>query len=394
MFYLVIFVILAILALLNLQFRDKFSTQILMAVGSVILILVAGLRYETGGDWDTYASVYNGIAPLQILLAYPHMIVEYSVEEAFVLLCALVKALGGDIQTLFFIITLFDVSLIAAVLPRYTKMPVVGLLAYYAILYFNLEMIYLRQAMAVALCFFSLQYVEQKSLWRFVLVVIFASLFHRVALMILPLYFVLDKKLPIWLYSVIIGVGCVVMLLGVPWIKTIFMTVSGWLGEDYADKAETYTENARFAVNRVLSIGFYINIALFVCLMLFKNRIDKMPHGTIHMNMFIISLVLYYYCYELVEVSNRTRMFFLISVIVVLPHLLECMSGFMSRLIAYVPVVVYCFTFAMGIMLERPEAAAYNPYQNYLVYKWTGKPSTGKERLEQSHRNFTKERKR
>ena len=42
---------------------------------------------------------------------------------------------------------------------------------------------------------------------------------------------------------------------------------------------------------------------------------------------------------------------------------------------------------------EAPQAAAYNPYQNYIEYKIHPRPSSGKQRLEQSKKAFKNERK-
>lgn len=393
MFYLIVFGILAILSLLSLQITDKLSRQLFTLPVVLMLIGIAGLRYETGGDWDVYTYLFQIFPDLQTLRNYPALIHSKHSEEGFVLLCAVIKSLGGNIQTLFLVVTAFNITLIASVLPKYTKYPVVALLCYYSILYFNLEMIFIRQAMAVALCFYALQYIADRKPVRFILFVLFASCFHRVAIVLLPFYFVLDKKLPSWVYLTVIGVGAFIMATGVHWIKDIFMDISSLLGEKYADKAEMYTTSNLFAVDRGISLGFILNLLILAAVMLFKRSIDERPHGTVHLNMFALSLALYYYCYELVEVSNRFRLFFLISVIVVLPLILEALPSFMNRLIGFVLTLIYCFNFASAIFLEKPQAIAYNPYQNYIEFKHNPRPSTGKDRLEKSHEYFRNERK-
>jgi hypothetical protein len=203
----------------------------------------------------------------------------------------------------------------------------------------------------------------------------------------------LDRKLPVWLYAAAVGVGALLMLIGVPWIQKIFLAVAGLLGDSYAQKAEYYTDNALFAVGRGLSIGFVLNLAILGVVLYFKDKLDELPYGTIMLNMFALSLLLYYYCFELVEVSNRVRMFFLIGVIALLPMVLEVLPIFLERLAGLIVVALYCFSFARGIFLERPEAAAYNPYQNYIEYKIHPRPSTGKQRLDQSKKAFRNDRK-
>ena len=57
-------------------------------------------------------------------------------------------------------------------------------------------------------------------------------------------------------------------------------------------------------------------------------------------------------------------------------------------------VLAYCFSFAMGYFLEKPQALPFTPYQNYIEFKMHPRPSTGAQRLEISHEQFRKERKR
>lgn len=393
MFYLMCFFILLVLAVLNVQMHDKLSTQILTGLAAIMLICIAGLRYETGGDWDTYTMLFNHFPTFSQLIGRPAVFADVPVEEGFVLLSAFIKSLGGTVQHLFFVVTFINITLIACAARKYTQYPVVALLCYYGILYFNLEMIYIRQAMAVALCFFALQYIEPRRIVPYLVFILLACTFHRVAALMIPLYFIMHRRIPSLVYLTAVGVGAVLMLAGIPWIQTIFLTVAGWLGENYADKAETYTENAMFAVNRGLSIGFVLNLAMLVVLMFFKKQIDERPHGTVMLNMFAASLLLYYYCFELVEVSNRVRLFFLIGIIALLPMVLEALPLFIERLAGLIVIALYCFSFSRGIFLEVPQAAAYNPYQNYIEYKIHPRPSTGKQRLEQSKKFFRDERK-
>ena len=392
MFYLIIFFILTALAVINIQFKDKLSNQMLTGFSALILICIAGLRYETGGDWDNYALLFSEFPTLSQVWHKPALLFEPDVEEGFVLLCAIVKEFSTNVQLLFFVVTFINILLISSALPKYTDFPVVGLLCYYCMLYFSLEMIYIRQATAVALCFFALQYVQPKKIVKYMLFILLACTFHRVAIVMVPCWFILNRKFPTWLYLTVILAGVVLMATGVSWIRGIFTTIASWLGENYADKAEEYTETGVFAVHRQFGIGYFLNLCIFAFVMFFRKTIDARPHGTVHLNMFTLSLVLYYYCYELVEVSNRFRLFFLISVIVVIPLLLESLPNFMSRLLGFGIALLYCFSFAQSYFLEKPQAIAYNPYQNYIEYKIHPRPSTGKQRLEKSHELFRQSR--
>ncbi|MCQ2345400.1 MAG: EpsG family protein [Paludibacteraceae bacterium] len=377
----------------NLIFPDKLYRQIVLPLTTVMLIAIAGLRYETGGDWYNYTTLFRNFPNITDIIAHPRLMFAFAgLEEGFVVLASTIRWLGGSVQTLFLVIAIINLTLIGTALYKYTKYPVFGLLCYYCILYFNLEMIYIRQATAVALCFYALQYIQPKRVGKYMLMVVLACLFHRVAVVMIPLYFFLDKRLPQWLYLTIIGLGALVMLAGFPWITKIFITVSGWLGQEYANRAEMYTEMDIFAAHRTLSIGFVLNLLIFGCVVWFKDKIDAMKHGTVHLNMFFLSLVLYYYCYELVEVSNRFRLFFLISIIVIMPLIVENFFHWFNKAIAFAIMTAYCFSFSMHIFLEYPKAAAYNPYQNYIDFKLHPRPSSGPDRLKKSIEYFHKDR--
>lgn len=392
MFYLIVFLIVTLLAALNIARADKSGNRILVGLAAMLLVLIAGLRYETGGDWDVYQRIFYSIPPINQI--NPLQYNNPTCEIGFCLLCALIKWLGGGLQTLFFVVTLFDILFITLALCRYTKYPVLGLLCYYGILYFQLDMIYIRQAMTVAICFWAIHCIEDKQPIRYFLWILLACLIHKVAIVMVILYPLVRLKFPMWVYIFVIVVGMVIMLVGIPWITSIFASVTSFLGGSFAEKAAAYSQDHLFAVSRKLSTGFVLNVAIIFVVLFFKNDIEKRRYGTLHLNMFTLSLVCYYYGYELVEISNRFRFFFLISIIALLPNLVEAMHTRLKIILSGIIVILYSFSISMGIFLESPAAVAYNPYQNYIVYQYNGKSSTGKQRLEQSHHAFNIDRKR
>jgi len=394
MIYLLVFIVLVVLTVLEQVFDDPVSKRILLCVAGVLLALFAGFRYQTGGDWPVYTEIFAK-TPVWSVLSHRLLTTDIEgIEPGFLALISLIKTCGGNVQTLFLLVACFDILLISISLPRYTRYPVMALLCYYGILYLNLEFIYIRQAMAVAICFFAFRYIVDKRFWRFAALVLAAALIQRVAIVMLLLYFVAGKRYSRTAYCIIIGLGCVIFLLHVPWFESLFSALTRWAGGAVAEKGAYYSQSAEMAVERGLSIGFFINLALFAVVMYFKQEIEEQKYGTIHLNVYVLSLAVYYYCYELVEVSNRTRLMFLISVIVVLPHLVTAFRDARIRALATGVVALYCFTFSMGIMLESPRAVAYNPYQSYLLFRNdNSRRSDGAKRLQQSNKAFKDDRK-
>ena len=79
MFYLICFGILFLLAVLNVQMHDKLSSQVLGGLSAILLICIAGLRYETGGDWDSYAELFGDYPSFSRLIGNP---VEHTMSPA------------------------------------------------------------------------------------------------------------------------------------------------------------------------------------------------------------------------------------------------------------------------------------------------------------------------
>lgn len=395
MLYLFIFFILLFFSLIEISFLNKRSEQFLIIISGLILILVAGLRYETGGDWDIYTSGFQHTNHFfNLFKGEPLYLNEkVSFEYGYGIFSSIIKQVGGNIQTIYFIIVTFNVLLLIKTLKQYTKLIIVGLFVYYCILYFHLEMIYTRQSVAVMICFWCLKFIQQKKIYRYLFFVLLASSFHRMALILIPLYFILDRNYRAFYLTIIIVVGSTLLFFHVQWIKNIIFYFANMLGESFILRAQYYTSEDIFSVSRGISIGFYLNIILFAILLFFRKKISKFEFGNIQFNYFIASLFVYFYLYEFVEISNRFRLFFLISLVVLFPYIIESFGKISNRIACFLAISIYSFMFNYKIFLNFPSSCAYNPYQNYIVYKTLNKRSTGKERLEKSHGFFNEDRK-
>ena len=356
----------------------------------IILVLVAGLRYETGGDWSIYGHIFEKINPIKEVLSGSGF--GFNREMGFVFLCSLIKQFGGTLQTVFFLVTLLNLSLITYSLKIYTKYIIVGLLVYYCMLYFSLEMIFIRQSTAVAFCFFAMKYVKQNNFWKYLLFVFIASLFHRTSLLMIPLYWIFKYRMNNIVITIVILLGGVVMFFNIPWLKGVLLLVSNFLGPEFGNRAIYYTSESRFSVSREISVGFLLNLFILAAVLWRRPQIEKTEHGNTFINMYVVSLMIYYYGYEFFEINSRFRLSYLISVIVLFPLLLESFKFMILRIFSFVSLVVYCFIFSQAIFLERPPAIPYNPYQNYLIYKWFNKKSTGLERAKEGDKQFSKQR--
>jgi hypothetical protein len=389
-FYLFFFIILSFFSFFEIANLNKKSHNILILFSWLILVLIAGLRYETGGDWDSYTLTFKKINPILEVLSGKEF--GDNREIGYVLFCSVIKQLGGSIQTVYFFSSLINITLITKSLRLYTKYTVLGLLVYYCNLYFSLDMLYTRQSMAISISFYAIRYIKKESFLKYLLFTLMASSFHFIALLMIPCYFILKKRLYKTIMITSVFAGCILMGLGISWLTYTYKAVLDQIGRIADVKGYYgYILSNIFAVNKNITIGFFLNFILFV-IFIYNNRILKKKYGSIFLNMFFVSLVIYYYGYELVEFSNRVYLTFLMALIVMFPLLLEHYSVYINRLFFLFFIISYCFLIRRSIFLEYPDAIAYNPYQNYVIYTLTRQESTGRQRLEKSHNSFRRTR--
>lgn len=370
------------MSVLEISKIDKGSHRILIQLSWLILVVVAGTRYETGADWDGYTKYLDQVVPIGKFIMIGQTGGDVGFEFGYFLFCALLKQLGLGFQWLIFFVTLFNVSLITKALKNYTHYVVWGLFVYYSLLYITVEFSLIRQAIAASICFYSYKFIEERKLGKFLLLVIIASSFHRSAIIIIPLYFVLQMCYSNVVLIAITIFGCVLMLFRIPWITSLLMFVGRFLGDGFGEKIVLYTQHDVYGIGKEASIGDFLNIVLFIIFLLGRKSIENKKYGNLFLNLFVAYLIVYYYIYEYMEISVRFGLYFMYSLAVLFPVLLESCLSYYNRLVWAIALFLYCFIYNINIYINHPTTVLYNPYQNYIVYQILNKPSIGEERLE------------
>ncbi|WP_180056315.1 EpsG family protein [Acinetobacter sp. YH12227] len=90
---------------------------------------------------------------------------------------------------LFLISSVIVISLYLYTLKKISPNYSISVFLYISLGYYTFFFNGLRQGIALALCFFSLKYLFRKEFLKFLLVVFIASLFHKSALIVIPIYF-------------------------------------------------------------------------------------------------------------------------------------------------------------------------------------------------------------
>jgi transmembrane protein EpsG len=150
------------------------------------LVLVSGLRSNIG---DTY--FYKHIYEIN---DFTWDFVLSQKDLGFGILQMLLQQLSNDSQILIFTTALITNVLIVLVLYKYSRLPEIALYVYITSGMFIVSMNGIRQFLAAAIIFTSTKYLLEGNLKNYILIILFASVFHQSALILIPIYFLVRRN--------------------------------------------------------------------------------------------------------------------------------------------------------------------------------------------------------
>lgn len=180
MIYILIFILIFIFGILEYLKLQPVFNNIFWIFIFTILVLLAGLRYDTGLDYWEYHRIYGDA---HFLL--PHNL--DGVEPLFGLYMKLCTIL--NFETFIFFTAFITLSIRFFGFKKLSPYPFLSLLIYYGKVYLFSEMGQIRQGMAMAILVFTIPYIVEKKIWKFTLVVLISTLIHSSAILFFLAYF-------------------------------------------------------------------------------------------------------------------------------------------------------------------------------------------------------------
>lgn len=186
-----------------MYYAEKHKSKIAMFIACCEMVVVSGLRH---GYIDTRAYRY-GFEHLDIsdTLNIDYILFGSSRDRGFSVLSAIIKLFSSDGQVFLFVFAVFTVGLLFYGLVKRTDDVFLGVFLFICTGCYIDTMNGMRQAFASAVLFFILpDLIIRKKLLHYMTVVFLLSAFHGTALLLIPLYFIADKRpwsKPTWIIS-------------------------------------------------------------------------------------------------------------------------------------------------------------------------------------------------
>lgn len=179
--------------------RNTLIRSVFVVLSFSILFTLSAIRYEVGADWENYIEIYHTIDEFGV----------DKIEPIFYAITYSLKALDIHPQFLFVIVAFISLFYVFKAGLKIKQLDLT-LLLYVIIFYLN-SLNALRQETAVAILMYAVTCLINKEHKKFILLTLFASGFHYVSLLFLPLVVLTRLRYGIVHLIFTLGVAAVLM---------------------------------------------------------------------------------------------------------------------------------------------------------------------------------------
>lgn len=302
LFYYLIYFLLVYLS----YYKFKQEKIIIYGVG-LFLILVAGFRGDIAMDYTVYEDYYRSIINTSFI----------DVEYSFRLITYAVHYLFNNVIYLFVIYSIIGVIVKFYALKRITEFFFLSVLLYFSHYFILGEMVQIRIGASYGFILWSIIYIKDKELIKFLSVSLFAIFFHYSAIVVLPFYFINSKRVQN-VYFFIIPLAYILYFVNISIIDILGFVDFKVISEKYVKyKLKASVEDIN--VFNAWQLGRIVLSGLF--LWKWKLIRDKTEYGVIMIKFYILS------CFSLAALSKfptfgfRVSDIFGIVEIIIIPYI-------------------------------------------------------------------------
>lgn len=283
------------------KFKISKST-LYLALAAIPMILVSGLRWETGVDHMNYFYVFTNI--LYNLNTH--------VEIGYKLLCEAILLFTEDMSVMFFVCSVITVTLTMISIKRSSSNIFISTFLYIAMGFFFYSMNSIRHFIALAIFMFAFKYLKERKLLKYLIAIVIAAAFHKIALIAIPIYFIFNIKFKAYWYAIFSGALIVVFITHNQILEFVYKFAFGFY-KDY--------NGATIGISYV---NIFITLALSIMAFLYrKPLLERNKANIILMNSAYFGLMFFAFC-GWIPVYTRIGQYCTILSLFLIPEILGC----------------------------------------------------------------------
>lgn len=312
--------------------------------------------YMTGSDWIQYEEIYN--------LDFDKLIDFEVFEPGYLLMNLFFKLFNIDfwIWYLFVKICTFYVfcQFIYKLLPKYYFLSLFFFLGMFGLFLFIDNP--LRNVIAACITFSSYQFIIDRSFKKYFVVCVLAMLFHKSAILMIPLYFVVKRDFNKKLIFICYLVLNIVASFGNEILRIIVGSLGSVIPTLQHSVMYYLVGESQYAEGNLFSFGTLAKFVTFILLIKYKDLIVS-RFGLVFFNFTVV----YYFLYRFavgIEILGRFTIYFMPFYIVSTIYIVFLLNKLYRS-------VFMCFVIGLASVsyyLTIISSSKYIPYSNYFEY--------------------------
>lgn len=312
-------------------------------------------------DQTNYMNSYNASAKSQLFglgeMIKSHYIaltgVRSGTEIGYVFLNILFNKLGFSFIGFSFFFSIVINIFMASFIYRY-KYPVLIVLVFITTSYYSQQANLVRQMMAASIFLYSTKYILERKIFKYFTAILIASLFHASSIILLPVYFIVNKNYPLFILLTIWAFSILMNLFS---DQFGFIKIMQSWSVNYYDMYLNKDEG----VGLDTGIDLKLNVFLFVFLAFKSHKLNKDMSYLMVLNIFFIGVVILNFRI----VSDwffRVSLYFVIVYIILIPSIVNYLAHSIAR--KYINFRIIGRYLVLLIIV----------YHSYLLFSYTFRP--------------------
>lgn len=344
--YFFILTILSFFSAINVQFTSSKQVKYSLAFIYIVLLLIAALRYNVGMDYASYKDIYLNAADDPDLVS----------EPGFILIIRILRFFNLPFEVFIFITASFITTLAFKYIIKYSSLVFVSLLIFFSIgqYYFN-TFNAIRQCMAIYCFLYSIYLIKEKNFTKYALIIVFSTIFfHLTAILLLPLYYILDRYIS-------------------PYVKlaTIALILFNLKLALFLIENSSYAIYLKFE-DFATGISFNTYLLLFICSFFifneFRNKNQFGEYSNIILNINLLALIslasaMFFAGTPLIMVFNRISYYFTPILIVSIPLAISNIEDITNRKIVLWTVTIFFLFISIFSIIANGKSNYIVPYK-------------------------------
>lgn len=306
----------------NKTFCEKEKNK-LINLASLLLIFFFGLRGFIQSDFQNYYPWFEELSTIWNAKNFFKSFTE-SYEPGFVLFSILCKSIIPNYFCWILVCSLIDILVLKHIFKEYSANVCLSFAIYFAVGAIIMEFNLMRNIKAILILMLALKYIRERRMLKYFFYVFIATLFHITSIIFIPLYFILDKRIPKVVLSGIFIICIAVLFLNIKFLSSLLPSVANILGGEYAIMTELYIASGALDSSYGVSFGLIERVITFFLVFLFYGKwTDLTGNKYIFPNMFVLYFVCFSLLSEMSVLLERFAYFFALSYCIFFPNLLK-----------------------------------------------------------------------